>query len=138
MTNLAYVRHSSQLIPIECGACGGVYAIAESYYDHKYDTDDDWNCPYCQSLMGWGAGRGGRIAKLEREKARLEREKFNLSIRLETTRADLTHAKHQTRAEKGAKTKLKKRSAAGVCLHCKRSFKQLHHHMRRQHPEECK
>jgi hypothetical protein len=54
---------------------------------------------------------------------------------LDTVRAERDRAEYQRRAEKAAKTKLKKRIAAGVCPCCNRTFKQLSAHMQRQHPE---
>lgn len=42
---------------------------------------------------------------------------------------------HKIRAEKGAKTKLKKRIAKGACPCCNRHFVNLQRHIEGQHPE---
>ena len=34
---------------VQCGGCGGVYAISENYYIKKQETGGFWTCPYCNS-----------------------------------------------------------------------------------------
>jgi len=70
----------------------------------------------------------------ERKTAALERRIENLTQRLATEQDAHRSTELSLRAEKGAKTKLKKRIAAGVCPCCKRSFQNLARHMSGQHP----
>lgn len=115
-----------QLVTIACGECGGVYAILEKYRSTKHANGGGWTCPYCKCSWGF-------FGKTPAEKAQeeLTRER----ARHDQTRADRDHAEACRRAEKAAKTKLKKRIAAGVCPCCKRTFQDLARHMAGQHPE---
>ena len=35
---------------IQCGACGGVYAINQKYYLQKKKYGGSWTCPYAERL----------------------------------------------------------------------------------------
>lgn len=82
-------------------------------------------CPMGHQLVPSGEQEIDRVRRaLARERARHE-----------ATRKERDRAEAQRRAEKAAKTKLKKRVGAGVCPCCKRSFQNLGRHMKGQHPE---
>ena len=71
----------------------------------------------------------------ESKKSRLERQLVREQASHDQTRAALQSAKHATRAEKAAKTRLKKRIAHGVCPCCHRTFVNMKRHMESQHPD---
>ncbi len=116
------------LSTINCGECGGTYAINERYREQKEEEGGSWTCPYCQ--CGWGYTGNSKINKLEREIKTLRKQK-------EWTELDLKNQKNQTRAFKGEATKAKNklaRTKVGVCPCCNRTFKQLAAHMKNKHP----
>lgn len=109
---------------ITCGGCGTAFAMSESLYKTLVDTRETFYCP-----------RGCRrtfCGKTEEERLREEVEVQKRSK--EHWIAETKRKEAQLRAEKGAKTKLKKRIANGVCPCCKRSFCNLRRHMETKHP----
>ena len=117
-----------KLTTIDCGSCGGTYAINERYRAQKYEEGGCWNCPYCQTSWGFA---GSEIYKLK-EKLRHEAK------RREWVERDLKDTENRLRAQKAAKTRLKNRIAAGVCPCCNRSFVNLARHMNTKHPDYAK
>ncbi|MEE4384017.1 MAG: hypothetical protein V2J02_18610 [Pseudomonadales bacterium] len=125
MAEDAITEVTVELAEVNCGECGGVYAISERYRRQKKEKGGFWTCPYCRT--GWGYGEG----ELERERKR--RHQAEQRARLaEDARQD---ALRREAAAKGQLTKARKRMAAGVCPCCNRTFKQVTAHMRRKHPE---
>lgn len=115
------------LTRVECGCCGGVYAIVSRYHDHCRDNNKSWRCPYC--VCTWGFDHDGSpLSKAKREAARLR-------DRLVQTKADLRETEARRRGEKAAKTRLRNRIVVGVCPCCNRTFQNLHRHMDKMHPE---
>lgn len=51
---------------INCGECGGSYAINERYRAHQESKGGSWTCPYCK--VGWGYEKAHK-SKLERLQA---------------------------------------------------------------------
>lgn len=133
--NLTY---SGVLVVTECW-CGIAHAIPESLNDVQVRQHRDGKiqtkiyCPLGHSHILAGEGVAKR---LERQLA-LERSSHD------QTKAELRETESRRRAEKAAKTKLKKRVSAkrvsaGVCPCCKRTFQNLARHMKNKHPEEVK
>lgn len=114
------------LTPIDCGSCGGIYAINERYRGYRQENGGFWNCPYCQS--SWGFRKDG--TELERAKRELEAERQRRT-------AALARANEADEARRHAEAELqrhKTRTQNGVCPCCKRTFKQLAAHMKTKHP----
>lgn len=131
---------ASKLTTIDCGSCGGTYAISESFRQEKHNVGGSWTCPYCR--CGWGYSGNSENERLKREVERQKREVqsaenrvANERARHDQTRAELRETEARRRAEKGAKTRIKNRVANGVCPCCNRSFADLHRHMASQHPD---
>lgn len=100
---------------IDCGSCGGVYAINERYRQHCQDYGRSWHCPYCQT--GWGfAGKGELKQEQERHQNTLSRL-------------------NALQTEKDAIERKLKRVNRGVCPHCNRSFQNLARHMKCKHAD---
>jgi hypothetical protein len=121
---------------VTCGKCSGVYAITETYRADCLEYARGWHCPYCQSAWGY-------FGKTEAQKLRDELTRKNAQLDQERAyqrelRQRIQQRENVIRAERGAKTKLKKRIAAGVCPCCNRSFQDLARHMKGQHPEFAK
>ena len=121
------------LTTINCGRCGGIYAINERYRAQKEEEGGSWNCPYCK--VGWGYSDNNENSRLRREKAALEQRLREEKIRTQTARVSAQFHKNQAIAYKGHKTRLQKRIKAGVCPCCNRTFKQLAEHMASEHPD---
>lgn len=81
-------------------------------------------CPLGHSYVT----RETRGDRLQRE---LEQERSRRSATLDL----LAHEERSHAATKGHLTRAKRRSAAGLCPCCNRSFEQLRRHMRTQHPD---
>jgi phage/plasmid primase-like uncharacterized protein len=114
------------LTSIDCGECGGVYAINERYRKQREDNAGTWNCPYCQ--VSWGYGKGA----LQRANEELAAETARKKAALE--RANAAEAEALKLQREAAR--LKARAKAGVCPCCNRTFKQLAAHMKNKHPEK--
>lgn len=124
-----------QLTQIDCGKCGGSYAISERYRKQKYEEGASWTCPYCRTGWGYSEGEVDKLKKqIELEKKRTEWAREDAKRAL--ARAD--RAEHSRRAEKAAKTRIKNRIAHGVCPCCKRHFENVERHMKSQHPDFAK
>lgn len=122
------------LTEMNCGECGGTYAINERYRKQKYaHGNSGWHCPYCQTT--WGYFGDSENDRLQKEKDKLERRLTLEQNRRESAERETKKANNKLRAEKAAKTKLKNRIKHGVCPCCTRTFKNLARHMKGQHPE---
>ncbi len=100
------------LTEIDCGQCGGTYAINERYRQQKYERKGYWHCPYCQT--DWGYEKGQLELTQERLKAALARE-------------------NEERAAKDKALRKLKRVGQGVCPECNRTFLNLAAHMTCKH-----
>jgi hypothetical protein len=82
-------------------------------------------CPLGHSHVPSGEGKAERTERWLKE----ERER---AARID---AEREQAEASARAHKGHATRLRKRTKAGVCPCCNRTFKQLARHMSTQHPD---
>lgn len=126
-----------ELTQIDCGNCGGTYAINERYRQKQQDNCGTWTCPYCK--CGWGysgdtaQARAEKAAKRAQELLAQERER---NSRVESNLRDSRdRAERRASAARGQITKIKNRVGHGVCPCCNRTFKQLAAHMASKHPE---
>ncbi len=127
------IQFEVELAQIDCGCCGGTYAINERYRLKQYEEGGSWTCPYCK--VGWGYSNNNENAKLKRQlKEEQERKDRALAeantLRFERDRAQETLVKVTQEAKR-----LKKRVTNGVCPCCTRSFQNLKRHMATKHPE---
>lgn len=116
---------------MEC--CGSSFGIPHGMYEHLQKTNKWFSCPFCKK--DWQFTNKTREEKLKDELAQKQGHINDLLGELSLEKAATRRAKHQTNAQKGAKTKLQNRIAGGVCPCCNRTFKQLASHMKSQHPE---
>lgn len=130
---LQQIQFNVVLTDINCGECGGTYAINERFRKQCADKGTSWNCPYCK--IGWGYAGNGRIEKLEKA---LEEERARKQAALERANQARHEVQHLSTQLKGTKTRLRnhrERSKNGVCPCCNRTFKQLAAHMASKHPD---
>ncbi len=123
--NRSVVTQTIELSQMNCGQCGGTYAINEAYRAHKYQNKGYWNCPYCQCSWGYG-----KQSEFERTKQELKDEQ----ARHERTLARANEAEAERRKSEAALQRHQKRTKAGVCPCCNRSFVALARHMKTKHP----
>ena len=117
------------LTVINCGCCGGIYAINERFREKCQEDGKTWSCPYCK--VGWGYAKGTN-AKLKEE---IERQKLELAAAQKRERDALAEAEH-FRKSRDAERKKMDRVKAGVCPCCNRSFQNLARHMKSKHSEK--
>lgn len=122
-----------EFLVTDCASCGIVFAVPASFAQRRRDDARSFYCPNGHSL----SYRESKEDRLQRE---LDRERRRVSWRDEELAAARQLAKandHRARAYKGQLTKMRKRVAAGVCPvgSCKRSWTELHDHIRTCHPE---
>lgn len=116
-----------------CNAqCGISFAVPEWWAKGRRETHATF---YCQNGHSQSYQTESNAEKFRRERdiarqqmARVEQERED-----QRTRVD----KERIRAEKAeqAKKKLEKRTAAGTCPCCQRTFSNMTTHMRKQHPQ---
>lgn len=122
-----------QLSQINCGECGGTYAINERYRAQKAQDGGTWNCPYCR--CGWGYAHNNENAKLKAKVDELTRSRdFYLSNAANERKAREATERRLT-AQRSATKRIKNRVKHGVCPCCTRSFDNLREHMKTKHPE---
>lgn len=117
---LPAIQVTVELTEINCGECGGTYAINERYRLQKYQKGESWTCPYCRT--GWGYSGNSENEKLKRE---LEAERQRKT-------AALARENELRLANEKMGRKLK-RVTAGVCPECNRTFPNLARHMACKH-----
>lgn len=126
------MKAESPLVTINCGECGGVYAIGERYRDQKRDKGGYWNCPYCRCSWGYGES----LIEKERKKNEQLRTLYNnASASAVKALQQADKSERRRKAQKAATTRIKNRVKAGVCPCCTRTFQQLARHMKTKHPE---
>lgn len=119
---------SQPFVTVNCGECGGVYAIGERFHQQCREMSRSWTCPYCG--IGWGFGGETEAQRLKKQ-LEVERE------RRERALADANHERHRANALKGHLTRLRNRVGNGVCPCCNRTFQNLARHIKKKHPEFC-
>jgi len=109
------------LVKIECGNCGGVFAISNTFLEAKKRESGGWHCPYCDAHRGYWESNADRLRK-ELDKAQSYLRAAKCEILCE----------HNWRIE--AERKLK-RTKNGVCPCCNRTFQNLQRHMQTKHKD---
>lgn len=118
-----------KLTTIECYSCSVLFAMPETLNKRLLRDGGEFFCPN---------GHGQIYA--ETEAARLRKKIEGMAVQSEHDKRmrkraeqEAEVARRQAAARKGQITKLKKRSAAGVCPVCTRSFENLRRHMQTKH-----
>lgn len=121
------------LTEINCGECGGTYALNERYRTQQYEKGGSWTCPYCK--CGWGYSGNSENEKLKKQ---LEQERKSAEFHKRNAASEREAREHTERrlsAQFGENTKLRNRVKNGVCPCCTRSFTNLKRHIATKHPE---
>jgi hypothetical protein len=113
------------LTQINCGECGGTYAINERFRLHKYENNGGWHCPYCDCQWGYfGQTQNDNLRKQLEERERELRQVKCMELNERNARI----------AAEMSRDRLRKRVSKGVCPCCKRTVKQMAAHMASKHP----
>lgn len=123
---LGKMKVTATLTRVQCGECGGVYAISERYREMKREKGGFWTCPYCRNW--WGYPHEESLLEQERDKVKRANDL------LARERAEHEQTTMSLRAHKAAKTRLKNRISKGICPCCNRYFKNLQLHIQCKHP----
>ena len=99
------------LTEINCGECGGTYAINERYRAQKYENGGSWNCPYCE--CGWGYSDNNENSQLKKKLQQEEKRRKWAEQAEKDRRIELENARKKLSAQKGVNTKMKNRAKAG-------------------------
>lgn len=126
---MTLIGSQTELVVEQCW-CGIWHAVPQRLIqeqDRQFHNSESQRGIYCPLGHSWV--RSGQ-SKYDRLNQQLQRERS----RHDQTKAELRETESRRRAEKGAKTKIKKRIAAGICPSCRRPFANLMRHMKNQHP----
>jgi hypothetical protein len=131
------IRYSTTLATLCCGSCSIPFAIPADRLDKLQTTGDWFWCPNGHQIHY----SESEEQKLKKQLAASKRRADGLAKDAEGYLARITHeadqrraAERQVTAYKGTVTRMKKRTAAGICPCCQRTFQQLARHMAGQHP----
>ena len=123
---LPLIAHDLEVV--QCGTCGIVHAIPRVRHQTAQREGGYWHCPNGHER---GYRKGTEATDLDRVRAELEAER-------ERKTAALARANDAERERDQALTVLRRerrRTAAGTCPCCKRTFSQLARHMADKHPD---
>lgn len=112
-------------ITTSCCVCGIQFGLPKDYESERRRDGKGFHCPNKHSLCFDPQGS---------EEKKLECQLAGERARHDQTKANLVDTKRSLIAEKGHRTRLKKRVANGVCPCCNRSFQNLSRHMTTKHP----
>lgn len=130
MATVTYSETETYVVA-HCGVCGIAFGVTKDFNDRCIeDSGKSFFCPNGHSL----SYTTSKIDRLKDELSRQTEARARDLAAHARTRECLENAKHQIRAQKAAKTRLKNRIKNGVCPCCNRTFKDLARHMGSQHP----
>lgn len=121
------VTNSVRMRGETCWSCGIQFAMPEVWARTKEVDGSGFKCPAGCPL------RYGKSQMQELEEKLSAQRRLTEWAERRTVKERLRH-----RATKGHLTRQKKRTAAGVCPCCNRSFKALQRHMKSKHPDYAK
>lgn len=104
-----------------CGSCGIEFSVPDVFYTERLNRGGNWYCPNGHSR----AFKESQVDKLRRERDSLQQQ--------------IARVEEEKRMELAAKEReikrIKKRTAAGTCPCCRRTFSNMSEHMKHQHPD---
>jgi transposase len=128
MSNRIIDLNGERHVATRCGTCGVWHTVPEFVWDTQVREGGFHFCPNGHS-RDWTNG----TEQKEQEEIRRERDR----LKQDAARLEEEASLARVRAEKAeaANKRLKKRSSAGTCLCCSRTFSNMAEHMKHQHPE---
>lgn len=109
----------------QCPSCGISYQAPSVYMEEcRKNPAQYFYCP---------AGHGRHFSESEADKLRRERDQ--LKQRASMLEEQASEASKRADKAEAATKRLKKRTAAGTCPCCQRTFSNMSEHMKHQHPQ---
>lgn len=110
----------------DCITCGVRYAMPSALYNHQRLEGGYHHCPNGHT-QGWSKEDSEiEVMRRERDRAKQQVARVEDEKREEVAKRIAAEARE---------TRLKKRTAAGTCPCCQRTFSNMNTHMRKQHPQ---
>jgi len=106
-----------------CGKCGIDFSVPDAFYRDRRDNGETFYCP-----------NGHPRVFLEPTVDVLRRERDRLQQRIAQVIDEKNDEIKKREAVERREKRLKKRTAAGTCPCCQRTFSNMSTHMRKQHP----
>lgn len=125
---------TQKMIVETCITCGATFGLSGGSYQQFADNHKSFSCPYGHKQHYTDESDSEKAKRLSGEKADIERRLKYAEQSRDLYREQNEGHKNALRATKGVVTKMKKRSAAGMCQCCKRSFENIHDHYKTKHP----
>jgi len=126
---------SQKLVTETCCNCGMLFAMTADFqaelYKGKTERERSFYCPAGHSQHYLGKSEA-QVLKEQLETERRARQRAEQ--RVAEVRDEVEHERHRADGYKGYAVRLRKRTAAGVCPCCNRSFENLRRHMSTKHP----
>ncbi|HEX8867344.1 MAG TPA: hypothetical protein VF821_16925 [Lentzea sp.] len=126
---MSAITYTGDLVLTSCW-CGIHLAIPQSLEAEARRTGKGIYCPVGHSFIYRGSENEQLRKQVEDLKARLTHARDDADFQ----RRQADQARRQAAAQKGQRTKERKRAAAGVCPLCHRHFEALERHMHSKHP----
>jgi hypothetical protein len=123
---------------VECPTCGVIHGIPHGRWEkmgREAEARGHSTSVYCPNGHIWHRLSENKVERAKREVQQVRDQLAAERARHDQTRAELEHTEARRRGEKAAKTKLKRRAAAGACPCCNRQFADLAAHMTNKHPD---
>lgn len=114
-----------------CPICGVSYCLDKVFDEYRRDGAKEDN----GSPKGWHCPNGHFLIYKESEATKLRRECNVLKQQTARLEDEKREALEKAKRAEAATKKLQKRTAAGTCPCCQRSFSNMAEHMKHQHPE---
>ena len=109
---------------ITCYKCGIYFGLPDHYLKCRREDKADFWCP-----------NGHQQAFTESTADKLRRERDRLQQQMARVEEEASLARLRAEKAERATKRLKKRTAAGTCPCCQRTFSNMAEHMKHQHPE---
>lgn len=128
-----YQTITTQLFVTDCFECGVVFAIPKTLEDRRRADGKTWYCPNGHGMVF----RETELDKTRKRAEQAERARDRARRELDAALDDAQHQRRRAAAARGQLTKMRNRVARGLCpdMSCKRSFTNLHNHVRTCHPD---
>jgi hypothetical protein len=119
------IHYTVTMSVTECARCGMPFGITDDWEQRRRQDHAQFYCP------------AGHVNVYQQETAAEKQERLRREVerKLANTQEDLRIVRVHLDQERAAAKRVAKRTAAGVCPCCSRSFVQLARHMKSQHPE---
>ncbi len=126
------------LVAVSCGKCDAVFGMESQFYDRRRDDHETCYCPNGHPRCFTSKSEAEELRdQLAREKHHREQAQALAEHRRKRIEEEQQSARRITRrlnATRGVVTRQKNRIAKGKCPCCSKTFKDVAHHMKTQHP----